>query len=118
MPSGRPTGSEIRQRIVEILYHKESGYGYDIYQTYRDLFPAATMRSIYYHLKKGLTTQEFMVKEIRKEAGEYSWGGMAEKIYYALGPKAQPKGNSQVKKYIENKKKENMISSTKKTSKK
>jgi hypothetical protein len=59
------------------------------------------MRSIYYHLRKGLAIKEFEIEKIKKESGNYSWGGEAEKIYYRLGPAAQPKQDKRVKKFFE-----------------
>jgi len=97
---GRPVKSKIRQNIVEILYFMKKGYGYDIYKAYRDIFPAVSMRVIYYHLKKGVETGEFIVDGVRSEKGEYSWGGQAEKIYYALGKDAHPQGDKRVEKYF------------------
>ncbi|MBD3354847.1 hypothetical protein GF361_02590 [Candidatus Woesearchaeota archaeon] len=102
---GRPVESKIRQNIVEILYFMKKGHGYEIYKVYRDIFPAVTMRSVYYHLKKGVATKEFKVQEIKMEKGDYSWGGQAEKIYYSLGPNAKPKIDSRVKKWFDKKKK-------------
>ena len=103
MPRGRPIKSEIRQNIVEILYFMKQGYGYEIYKAYVAIFPKVTMRSIYYHLKKGALLHEFKVSKIEKEKGDYSWGGEAEKIYYALGPNAKPTGNDRVREYVESK---------------
>ncbi len=103
MKRGRPVKSQIRQNIVDILHFIKSGYGYDIYKVYIGIFPAVTMRSIYYHLKKGEQTGEFIVKSIIKEKGEYSWGGEAEKIYYALGRTAKPTTNLKLKEYLEEK---------------
>jgi len=103
MPRGRPIKSEIRQNIVEILFFMKKGYGYEIYKAYVALFPKVTMRSIYYHLKKGVDLNEFKVEKIEKEKGDYSWGGEAEKIYYALDDKAKPVGNDKVKEYFEKK---------------
>jgi DNA-binding PadR family transcriptional regulator len=100
MGRGRPVKSAIRQNIVEILNVKGEMYGYDIYRVYREIFPSITLRSIYYHLRKGVSTGEFIVKEVRKEKGDFSWGAETEKIYYALGPKAQPKGDQRVKDYF------------------
>lgn len=100
MGRGRPVKSAIRQNIVEILNVKAQLYGYEIYRMYREIFPPVTLRSIYYHLKKGVSTGEFIVKEVKKERGNYSWGGETEKIYYALGPKAQPKGDARIKDYF------------------
>ena len=104
MRRGRPVKSVIRQNIVEILYFLGQGYAYQIYKIYSQIFPNVCMRSIYYHLKKGLATQEFIVRSIKKEKGLYSWGPEAEKIYYTLGPMAGPQMNLKVKEYFDRKK--------------
>jgi len=104
MPKGRPVKSEIRQNIVEILYFMKEGYGYEIYKAYITIFPKVTMRSIYYHLKKGVDLNEFKVSKIEREKGEYSWGGEAEKIYYSLGNNAKPVMNEKAKEYFDKKK--------------
>lgn len=105
MGRGRPLGSDIRQNVIEILYFMKSGYGYEIYKVYREIFPKVTMRVIYYHLRKGLAIEEFAIDKIKKEKGDYSWGGEAEKIYYKLGNNAKAMINSDVKKYFDKKKK-------------
>jgi DNA-binding PadR family transcriptional regulator len=102
MPRGRPLKSTVRQNIIEILSHK-SAYGYELYKYYRDLFPDVTMRNIYYHLKKGLETGEIRIERVEKQQGSYSWGAEVERTYYAIGEKAQPKGDLRVKKYFESK---------------
>ena len=104
MARGRPVESKIRQNIVEILFYMKKGYGYEIYKAYREIFPAATMRVIYYHLKKGVETGEFKVDSIKSEKGHYSWGPQAEKVYYALGKNAKPKIEKRVEKYFSKKK--------------
>ncbi|MFH2020767.1 MAG: hypothetical protein ABIJ34_05095 [archaeon] len=98
---GRPVSSIIRQNIVEILAHIGKGYGYDIYKNYLKIYPKVTLRSIYYHLKKGLITGEFEIEKIEREKGDYSWGEMAEKVYYRLGTKAIPLHSSRVKDTLE-----------------
>lgn len=105
MGRGRPVKSAIRQNIVEILYFLGKGYGYDIYKTYRDIFTPVTMRSIYYHLNKGIETEEFKIAEVKKEQGNYSWGNTVTKTYYSLGSKAKPTMNEEVKKYFDKKQK-------------
>lgn len=105
MPRGRPVKSEIRQNIIEILYFIKQGYGYEIYKIYREVFPPVTLRSIYYHLRKGTKLEEFKVYKIKSEKGDYSWGPEAEKIYYALGANANPKADVRVKRFLEKKKK-------------
>jgi hypothetical protein len=100
---GRPIGSKIRQNLVEILYFMKEGYGYEIYKVYKELFPFCTQKSIYYHMAKGITTGEFKIKEIKQVKGEYSWGDTVEKIYYELGPNANPIGLTIVKNFFEKK---------------
>ncbi len=104
MPRGRPVKSQIRQNVVEILYFMKKGYGYEIYKVYKELFPACTQKSIYYHLAKGVTTKEFQVAEIKKETGNFSWGTTVEKIYYELAENAAPLMSQRVKKYFDAKK--------------
>lgn len=100
MARGRPVKSAIRQNIVEILYFMKEGYGYDIYKAYINIFPKVTMRSIYYHLNKGVKIKEFKIARVKKEKGEYSWGDTVQKIYYGLGKEANPKGLERVRKYF------------------
>ncbi len=97
---GRPVNSVIRQNIVELLFRLGKAYGYDLYKYYVEIFPKVTLRSIYYHLKKGIELGEFEIEKIEKEKGDYSWGEMAEKIYYKLGNNASPKGDPKVKQYL------------------
>lgn len=98
---GRPTYSKVRQNVVEILAVMGTGYGYQIYKAYKELFPTVTLRVIYYHLAKGQQIGEFEVAGVKKTKGEYSWGGEAEKIYYKVGPKAKVSGDETVKAYFE-----------------
>jgi len=98
---GRPIGSQIRQNIIEILYFMKEGYGYEIYKTYIEIFPKVTMRSIYYHLRKGLDLGEFVIKKAGKEKGDYSWGSFADKVHYSLGSSAKPGLKKKVKEYFE-----------------
>jgi len=102
---GRPITSPIRQNIVEILNHVKEEYAYNIYKIYCELYPKVTMRSIYYHLRKGEQTKEFIISRIEQEKGDYSWGSNAEKIYYKLGPNANPKGDVRIKKLLQTLKK-------------
>ncbi|MBI2135841.1 hypothetical protein HYU06_02105 [Candidatus Woesearchaeota archaeon] len=116
IPRGRPVHSVIRQNIVEILYFLQKGYGYDIYRIYCDLFPKVTLRSIYYHLRKGVSLEELKIEKVAVEHGDYSWGTQVEKIYYSLGKNAQPKLIDAVKRYFEekivSKKSENKITTS------
>ena len=101
MAFGRPLGSPIRKNIVEILNCAGKLHGYQVYSIYKKIFPKKTsMRVIYYHLKKGLSTGEFKIAMITKETGSYSWGGEVRRVYYELGPNARPEGSEEVKEAI------------------
>ncbi len=104
MPRGRPVRSEIRQNIVDILYLLGESYGYEIHKIYINIFPRCTSEVIYYHLRKGVALEEFAIKRIKTEKGEYSWGGTAEKIYYKLGPNANPRIRKRIKRYLDKRK--------------
>jgi hypothetical protein len=98
---GRPSGSVIRQNIVELLYVLGTAYGYNVSKIYQKVFPPATRRVIYYHLKKGISLGEFEIDKIEREQGEFSWGGIVEKTYYKLGKQARPQGKREIKEKIE-----------------
>lgn len=87
---GRKAGSLIRKRIAAILGILGKSYGYEIYKNYVSIFGKVDMRLIYYHLKSGVNRKEFVISEIKKEKGGYTWGDTAERIYYGIGPKAEP----------------------------
>ncbi len=101
MPRGRPTRSQVRQNIVNILAVVGKAYGYQIHKIYQRLFPSCTREVVYYNLKKGVLLGEFVVDEIRQERGEYSWGSTVEKTYYKLGPNAKPKADERLKDFME-----------------
>ncbi|MEM4282091.1 MAG: hypothetical protein QXU88_00415 [Candidatus Woesearchaeota archaeon] len=98
---GRPASSQIRQNIVELLAVLGTAHGYQINKIYQEIFPSCTREIIYYHLKKGVALGEFVIEEVKLEKGEFSWGSVAEKVYYKLGPSAKPKGDERVKRYFE-----------------
>lgn len=87
---GRPTGSVIRNRICQILKRKKFSYGYEIYNIYKRVFGEVSIESIYYHLKKGVQTGEILLARVRKEIGNFTWGPETERVYYTLGPYAEP----------------------------
>ena len=101
MNSGRPVGSVIRQNILEILFYLGKGYGYQISKIYNEIFPQVTQRSIYYHLNKGLLTQEIAIKGVEQEKGDFSWRSEVEKKFYMLGKNALAKGDKRVQEYLE-----------------
>ena len=50
------------------------------------------MRSVYYHLRKGVELGTFRVKTIESVSGNYSWGPKAQRVVFSLGAQAEPKG--------------------------
>ena len=102
MKRGRPIGSNVRQNLIEILALKGPACGYELHKIYIEIFPKTSRENIYYNLRKGVKLDEFNV-EIKKVEGDFSWGRVAEKIFYSLGPKAQPKGDARVKAFFEKK---------------
>lgn len=101
MRKGRPTKSQIRQNIVEILHYLKKGYGYQISKVYNEVFPRVTQRVVYYHLWKGIQTKEIVIQKIQQEQGDFSWGSVVEKKYYTLGEKALPKGEKRVEEFLQ-----------------
>jgi len=90
MPRGRPTGSQIRQNIIDLLGTIQKPlYGYQLHKIYIQLFVPCTREVIYYHLKKGVQLEEIKLQSIRQEKGEFSWGVIVEKRYYGLGSRAK-----------------------------
>jgi hypothetical protein len=105
MKRGRPVGSIIRSRLIEILYILGKAHGYELYKYYKEIdWPDTniiTLRVVYYHLRKGASLGEFKLEHIEEERGSYSWGESAEKIYYTLGPQAKPSLDPKVKEQID-----------------
>lgn len=100
MPRGRPIGSEIRQRMIDILAVMGKGYGYEIHKIYCELFSPCTREVIYYHLRAGTRLGQFILDKVVSEQGSYSWGKSVEKTYYRLGPAAQPKTSASIEEFF------------------
>ncbi|PIY60010.1 hypothetical protein COY95_04035 [Candidatus Woesearchaeota archaeon CG_4_10_14_0_8_um_filter_47_5] len=101
---GRPPESLVRQRIIDILFAHGPLHGYALSAIYDDIFPPASRRLIYYHLKKGVELGEIELKEIATQSGDYSWGKAAERVYYTMGKSAHPRILKRVKNYKKQKK--------------
>lgn len=100
MKRGRPVGSQIRIRMMTILHYLGEGYGYQIHKLYRMIYGECTREVVYYNLRKGVSVQEFVEVEVKREKGNYSWGDSVEKIYYALGPDARIEEDDEAKRVI------------------
>ncbi|PIO05334.1 hypothetical protein COT47_05285 [Candidatus Woesearchaeota archaeon CG08_land_8_20_14_0_20_43_7] len=97
---GRPHGSNIRQNMINLLFYMQAAHGYELYKVYSSIFPRVSQRVIYYHLKRGVQLDEFQVEKIQSESGNFSWGNQAEKIYYSLGPSANPRENERIEHFL------------------
>ena len=90
---GRRPNSEIRNNIVELLFFMKESYGYNIYKKYVKIFgPNVSIRSIYYHLTKGVELGIFQIRDIQQARGEYSWGDNVQRVIFSLGKEAKPRG--------------------------
>ena len=82
---GRPIGSLVRNRIIKIIKNKDKPiYGYEVFSEYKKKYPNASIRLIYYHLKKAFLLGEIKIAKISKEKGKYSWGNEVERTYYEV----------------------------------
>ena len=88
---GRKPNSQIREEIVELLHFLKEAYGYELYKKYCHVFnKKVSMRSIYYHLNKGVELGIFNLKEVRNVQGDFSWGSGAKQVIFELGVNARP----------------------------
>jgi DNA-binding PadR family transcriptional regulator len=86
---GRPLKTEIREKIASILMHSGQSYGYEIYKSYLKVFGKISLRNLYYNIKKGLELGEFIISDIKREVGAFTWGAESQRIYYTMGPYAK-----------------------------
>ena len=81
--------NKVRKRIATILLRIKYGYGYQIYKYYRKIFGNISIRTFYYNLNKGEKTREFLIVNVKKVSGNFTWGDSAQRVYYMLGPMSQ-----------------------------
>ncbi len=94
---GRPTSSPIRDNLIELIFFLKESYGYDLYKKYVRIFGQnISIRSIYYHLNKGVELGEFRIHTVEDVQGNYSWGNQVKRVVFALGPNAKPKRSKEV----------------------
>lgn len=94
---GRKPSSQIRDNLVELLFHLKEAYGYSLYKNYKKVFPERiSMRSVYYHLSKGADLNIFNIKEVQEVKGNYSWGTGTKRVIFVLGPEAKPRQSKEV----------------------
>lgn len=102
----RKPKSLIRENIKKILSIIEEINGYDLYKIYIEVYPKVTMRSIYYHLTKGQELNEFKIKRIIEQKGDFSWGSTSRKVFYKINtvdvPSITKRERTQILKAYEN----------------
>jgi len=90
---GRPRKSLIRERMQTIVDALGVTYGYEIYKVYQDAYTSVDLRSMYYHLRKGLVLEEFEEVGVQEVKGEFTWGDTSIRKYYILGPAAKERAD-------------------------
>jgi hypothetical protein len=98
---GRPLGSNVRDRIINILYQYRNLHGYGIHKVYEDIFGDVSRRLIYYHLDKGVEIGSVELAGTKEEEGNYSWGDTVQQKHYRLGPNAEPSYDERIAAYKE-----------------
>ena len=88
---GRPVKSVVRERMEQIVDALGVTYGYEVFKVYTDAFAPIDLRSMYYHLNKGLGLGVFELVGVRSEKGNFTWGDVSVRRYYILGPSAAGK---------------------------
>ncbi len=78
------------QQIVDAL---GVSYGYEIYKVYEGAFSPIDLRSMYYHLRKGVDLGEFELVGVKEERGVFTWGALSMRRYYITGPNASERAN-------------------------
>lgn len=86
------------QQIVDTLC---ASYGYEIYRVYNEFFEPISLRSMYYHLKRGVQLDEFKEVAVKETKGSYTWGDISIRKYYILGTAAQHHTNEDLEELIE-----------------
>ncbi len=102
MGRGRPPNSPVRDRMQMIVDALGVTYGYEIHKAYEEIFEPIELRSMYYHLKKGVQLNEFEEVGVEKVKGPFTWGDVSIRKYYILGPEAEKRATEEVQKIIEN----------------
>ena len=97
---GRPVKSLIRDRMQQIVDALGAAYGYEVYKIYRAVFEPVSVRSMYYHFKRGVQLGEFKEVGARQEPGPFTWGRESTHIYYSLGDAASHKANVEIQNKI------------------
>jgi hypothetical protein len=85
------------QQIVDAL---GKAYGYEVYKIYTNVFEPVSIRSMYYHFRRGVELGEFINVGQKQEKGPYTWGRESTHIYYSLGDAANHKANVELQKQV------------------
>lgn len=97
---GRPTKSNVRNRVERLLDACGYTHGYEAYQYYKGVYGPVSMRNVYYHLNKGVELGVFIELGYHSVSGAYTWGSKTERKYYINGPNATEKKDKRVDDYF------------------
>ncbi len=101
MAKGRPVKSLIRERMQAIVDTLGVTYGYEIFKLYNEVFEPVDLRSMYYHLAKGVKLGEFEEVGVKQVKGQFTWGDISIRKYYLLGPQATSRTTPELEKAAE-----------------
>ena len=101
MAKGRPVKSLIRERMQSIVDTLGVTYGYEIFKLYNEVFEPVDLRSMYYHLAKGVKLGEFEEVGVKHVKGQFTWGDISIRKYYLLGPQASEHTTPELEKAAE-----------------
>ncbi len=93
---GRPVKSKIRDRMQMVVDALGVSYGYEIFKVYQDAFESIDLRSMYYHLNKGVMLGEFKEIGVEVVKGNFTWGDKSIRKYYVLGENAKQKASDDI----------------------
>ncbi len=97
MKRGRPNKSIVRERMQQIVDAIGVTYGYEIFKVYAAAFSPIDIRSMYYHLRKGVALDEFALVGVKEEKGAFTWGDISIRRYYVLGPEAKERATEELR---------------------
>ena len=97
MGRGRKAGSVARDRMQQVVDALGVSYGYEIFKAYEAAFSPIELRSVYYHLNKGIGLEEFELVGVKAEKGPFTWGDISIRRYYILGPEAKEHASEELR---------------------
>ena len=94
-----PRQSIVRQHLAEMLFVAGKLTAYDAHKHYLKLFGKVSQRNVYYQLERGAKAEQFERIEVQ-EKGDFSWGEVSRKVYYAIKSKEGIMLDTRIREYF------------------